>query len=31
MNKILFFVDIYKWLISLIFFLTGGKVTIFFF
>jgi pantoate--beta-alanine ligase len=30
MNKILFFVDIYKWLISLIFFLTGGKVTIFF-
>ena len=30
MNKILFFVDIYKWLISFIVFFTGGEVTIFF-
>jgi pantoate--beta-alanine ligase len=30
MNKILFFVDIYKWLIDRIVFFTGGEVTIFF-
>lgn len=30
MNKILFFVDIYKWLMDFIVFFTGGEVTIFF-